>query len=284
MGAIAETLADAVRQNGGDVRYRQEVTRIVVERGRPVAVETKRGDSFPADLVIANLPPWNIARLLGDDMPARLRRLPDQPGDGWGAFMVYAGVDSSVIAEGGALHRQVVVREPLGEGNSVFVSISPAGDSRRAPGGRRAVTISTHTELPPWWQLFEQDRPAYEARKQRYLNTILMVAEQALPGLRATADLVLPGTPVTFQRFTRRANGWVGGFPQTSLLRGWGPRLGPGLWMVGDSVFPGQSTAAVALGGLRVAGAILAEAGVDVSLVSKSSQPVLPSVQTNVLA
>ena len=284
MGAIAETLADAVRQNGGDVRYRQEVTRIVVERGRPVAVETKRGDSFPADLVIANLPPWNIARLLGDDMPARLRRLPDQPGDGWGAFMVYAGVDSSVIAEGGALHRQVVVREPLGEGNSVFVSISPAGDSRRAPGGRRAVTISTHTELPPWWQLFEQDRPAYEARKQRYKNTILTVAEQALPGLRATADLVLPGTPVTFQRFTRRANGWVGGFPQTSLLRGWGPRLGPGLWMVGDSVFPGQSTAAVALGGLRVAGAILAEAGIDVSLVSKSSQPVLPSVQTNVLA
>jgi hypothetical protein len=30
---------------------------------------------------------------------------------------------------------------------------------------------------------------------------------------------------------------------------------------VGDSIFPGQSTAAVALGGLRVAGALLAEAG-----------------------
>ena len=137
MGAIAETLAEAVRQNGGDVRYRQEVTRIVVERGRPVAVQTKRGDSFPADLVIANLPPWNIARLLGDDMPARLRRLPDQPADGWGAFMVYAGVDATAVPDSAALHHQVVVREPLGEGNSVFVSLSPAWDTGRAPAGQR---------------------------------------------------------------------------------------------------------------------------------------------------
>ncbi len=283
MGAIAETLAEAVRQNGGDVRYRQQVTRIVVERGRPVAVQTKRGDSFPADLVIANLPPWNIARLLGDDMPARLRRLPDQPQDGWGAFMVYAGVDSTAVSDSAALHHQVVVREPLGEGNSVFVSLSPAWDGGHAPAGRRAVTISTHTDLRPWWRLFEQDRPAYEARKQQYLDAMLAAAERALPDLRAAADLVIPGTPVTFQRFTRRDHGWVGGFPQTSLLRGWGPRLAPGLWMVGDSVFPGQSTAAVALGGLRVAGAVLAEAGADLPLVSNSSQPVLPSAQRSAL-
>jgi phytoene dehydrogenase-like protein len=88
-------------------------------------------------------------------------------------------------------------------------------------------------------------------------------AERILPGLRAHADLVMPGTPVTFQRFTRRVQGWVGGFPQTSLFQARGPRLDKHLWMVGDSIFPGQSTAAVALGGLRVARAILAEAGVQ---------------------
>jgi hypothetical protein len=54
---------------------------------------------------------------------------------------------------------------------------------------------------------------------------------------------------VTFQRFTRRAWGWVGGFPQTSLFRAWGPCLAPGLWLVGDSIFPSQSVPAVALAG-----------------------------------
>ena len=61
----------------------------------------------------------------------------------------------------------------------------------------------------------------------------------------------------------RREWGWVGGFPQTNLFRAWAPRLAPNLWMVGDSIFPGQSTAAVALGGLRVARALLAEYGLS---------------------
>ena len=51
----------------------------------------------------------------------------------------------------------------------------------------------------------------------------------------------------------------MGGFPQTNLLRAWAPRILPNVWMVGDSIFPGQSTAAVALGGLRVARSILSE-------------------------
>lgn len=261
MGAISDTLAQAVKQHGGQIRYRQEVERIVVERDRPVGVETKRGEAIPADLVVANLPPWNIARLLGDHASRSLRSLPPMPKDGWGAFMVYAGVDQSVLPEDSALHHQVIVREPLGEGNSVFVSVSPAWDEGRAPAGRRAVTISTHTALAPWWTLFETDRAAYEARQAAVAGHVLQAAERALPGLRDSADLVMPGTPVTFQRFTRRAWGWVGGFPQTSLFRAWGPRLGEGLWMVGDSIFPGQSTAAVALGGLRVGSAILAACG-----------------------
>ena len=81
-----------------------------------------------------------------------------------------------------------------------------------------------------------------------------------MPGLRDAADLVMPATPAAFQRFTRRARGWVGGYPQTSLLRTRGPRLAPGQWLVGDSIFPGQSVSAVALGGLRVAGQMLDDA------------------------
>jgi phytoene dehydrogenase-like protein len=113
--------------------------------------------------------------------------------------------------------------------------------------------------------LFEHDRDGYETRKTEYAKRMLQAAEVALPGLRDAVQLTLPGTPVTFQRFTGRHQGWVGGFPQTNLFRTWGPRLTPGVWMVGDSIFPGQSTAAVALGGLRVAGAVLAEYRVEVN-------------------
>ena len=86
---------------------------------------------------------------------------------------------------------------------------------------------------------------------------MLDAAQVAIPGLRSAARLVLPGTPVTFQRFTQRSRGWVGGFPQTNLFRAWAPKLGNGLWLVGDSIFPGQSVLATALGGTRVAHAVL---------------------------
>lgn len=264
IGCIADVLAEAVRAKGGAVHYRQEVTRVVREAGRPVAVETRRGDTFPADMVIVNLPPWNIARLLADDLPARLRRLPEKPRDGWGAFMVYLGLDSSAVPEELPLHHQVVMREPMGEGHTVFLSISPAWDLDRAPEGHRAITLSTHTRLNDWWQLLDEDREAYDRQKAGYQDRLLDAAARVIPEVREVAALIMAGSPVTFERFTRRAWGWVGGFPQTSLFRAWGPRLAPGLWMVGDSIFPGQSTAAVALGGWRVAGMILAQLRVSV--------------------
>lgn len=259
MGTVAHLLAQAVRDNGGRVLYRQEATRIHLERGRPVAVETRRGASYQADLVVANLTPWSLASLLREQAPARLRRLPERPSEGWGAFVVYLGLDGSIVPSNFPLHHQVILQRPIAEGNTVFLSLSPEWDQGRAPVGKRAITFSTHTNLGGWWNLFQRDRTGYQSRQAQYTELLLAAGEKVLPGLQQAADLVLPGTPVTFQRFTRRAWGWVGGFPQTHLLRTWGPHLGPGLWMVGDSIFPGQSLAATALGGLRIARAILEE-------------------------
>jgi C-3',4' desaturase CrtD len=253
MGGIAQGLAETVQRNGGKVLYRKEAVRIVVERGKPMGVETRRGEFYPAEQVVANLPPWNIIELLSEKLPPALVGLPPKPKDGWGAFVAYVGLDGSALPEDLPLHHQVILREPFGEGNTAFLTLNPTWDAGRAPDGKRALTISTHTALEPWWQAHDHDKDEYEKRKQQYTERLLDAAEIAIPHLREAAHLIMPGTPVSFQRFTKRAWGWVGGFPQTSLFRFWGPRLAPGIWMVGDSIFPGQSTAAVALGGLRVA-------------------------------
>jgi phytoene dehydrogenase-like protein len=257
MGRIAQTLAQAIEHNGGRILYRQEVTRVVQERNQALLIETKRGNSFHADMAIINLPAWNIRKLLGDQTSLLATTLPSHPPGAWGAFVMYIGLDGAIIPEGFPLHHQIVNPRPLDEGNSVFLSISPGWDESRAPLGKRAITMSTHTQLGTWWDLLTQDQDAYELLKARYATKVLATAEQILPGLRDAAEIVLPGTPITFQRFTRRLLGWVGGYPQINLFQNRGPKIGPNLWMVGDSIFPGQSTAAVALGGLRVASTVL---------------------------
>lgn len=265
VGQIAETLVRRLGTLGGRVIYRAEATRIETALGRVRRVVTRRKGSYEADLVIANLTPWNLLGLLGEEAPDALRRrvraLPPQ----WGAFTLYLGVDEELVPAGFPAHHQIVVdpSRPLGEGNSVFMSVSPSWDQGRAPEGQRTITLSTHTSAERWWALRETPggQEAYEARVDSYQQRLLDAAETLLPGLRAKSRLTLPGTPVTFERFTGRHRGYVGGFPQRSILTATSPRTPvDGLWMVGDAIFPGQSTAGVTLGALRVAQTILGEA------------------------
>ena len=62
MARLAEALAELARARGAQLRFRQRVTRVVVEKGRAVGVETDEGERIPADAVI-----WNgDAAALGD--------------------------------------------------------------------------------------------------------------------------------------------------------------------------------------------------------------------------
>jgi C-3',4' desaturase CrtD len=256
IGALADTLVNWIRQNGGEVLFRQQVTQIEMKNGRAAAVYTKKGLHLEADNILANLTPWALRDLLGKDAPPQLAREVRQREATWGAFTLYLGVDAAKLPQTGADHHQVIVdaKRPLGEGNSVFISMSDPADSSRAPAGHRALTVSTHTEIAPWWQLRHADKAAYHAHRDEYVQRLLNAAEIALPSLRLAVELTLPGTPVTFEFYTRRPSGMVGGFPQKSILQARGPSTGiENVWLVGDSIFPGQSTAGVTLGGMRVA-------------------------------
>ena len=158
---------------------------------------------------MANLTPWALVRLLGDEGPSGLRRRVKNLKPISSAFMAYLGVDEAAI-EDEIDHHQVIVdqNKPLGEGNSVFVSISPKWD-HRAPQGQRAITISTHTRVAEWYAL-ANDEQAFEDRKQLYLERLIEAASIALPKLKQNIRLAMPGTPLTFERFTHRVQ-WYGG-------------------------------------------------------------------------
>lgn len=258
-GALAETLVQWIRAHGGEVLYRQEVTAVDVRHGRATAVRTKRGLHLPGDQIVANLTPWSLAELLGENAPRQLRREVRQRPATWGAFTLYLGLDANRLPAAVPSHQQIIgdPHKALGEGNSVFISLSAPSDATRGPAGTRVATLSTHTAVAPWWRLRHSDKEAYHARRADYAGRLLAAAEVAIPGLRQAVRLTLPGTPVTFAFYTRRAEGMVGGFPQTSLWQARGPQTGiANLWLVGDSIFPGQSTSGVTLGGMRVATAV----------------------------
>lgn len=263
IGALADTLVRWIRKEGGEVLFRQKAERIEVHKGQATRVHTNKGMSLSAGWIVANLTPWALRDLLGDAAPAALRRETAHRAPMWGAFTLYLGLDAARLPHGVADHQQIIVdsERPLGEGNSVFLSLADGDDPSRAPDGHRAATLSTHTAIDPWWSLHEKDQSAYEERRALYTDRLLQAAERAVPGIRQAVRLALPGTPVTFEFFTRRPRGMVGGFPQRSLFSARGPHTGiDNVRLVGDSIFPGQSTAGVTLGAMRVARDILSAA------------------------
>ncbi|MDZ4721189.1 MAG: NAD(P)/FAD-dependent oxidoreductase [Roseiflexaceae bacterium] len=256
--SLARTLVDSLTRDGGEIRCRQWVARILTSDGQAVGVETEHGERFEARHVVANTTHWDVARMLGEATPKALNTAIAAAPTGWGACMLYLGVDEAAIPPGLAEHHQIIVdyNQPLGEANSVFISIHPPDDARRAPAGQRAITISTHTDVSRWWRWRKEDPAHYRAEKNAMAERMLQAAIIALPNLSQHIRYRQVGTPVTFQRYTHRHLGMVGGLPQTPRTYGLfslGLRAAHirNLLIVGDSTFPGQSTAAVSQSGIR---------------------------------
>ncbi|NTW51592.1 MAG: NAD(P)-binding protein [Chlorobiaceae bacterium] len=249
IGAISGMLADSIERDGGAVLYGKKVIRIDSIRKEVLGVETEDGDALAADLVIANLTPDSLAILDGrTPAPAGVEVTPR-----WGAFTLYLGIDSSLFEQPGLNHMQITAGEgELGECGSIFVSTSPVDDPSRAPEGFRAVTISTHTRPEPWFEALARGRQHYLELKELYTRRILDLLAEQIPEAPQAIRSVIAATPVTWESWTGRHHGYVGGYGQTSLFEVRSPSTAyDNLFLVGDSIFPGQSLPGVVTGARR---------------------------------
>ncbi|WP_407942650.1 phytoene desaturase family protein, partial [Meiothermus luteus] len=209
----------------------------------------RRGERevLEAEVFVANLTPGDLAALL----PGGAQAAP--PPDAWGAFVLHAVLPEAQVPPGAPY------RQWAGDGDWVFVSLSEPGDPGRGHPGFRVLSASVHTPLSVWRGLSQEE---YRQRKALWQARVEAQVERLIPGFRAAARFILGATPRTFQFYTGRQDGWVGGYPQVHPLRTLSPRTPyPNLWRVGETIFPGQSVPAVALGGERVAALVLARAG-----------------------
>jgi phytoene desaturase len=149
MHAVPRALAGAAEKHGVVFRYGETVTRVVVEHGRAVGVETSTGDVVPADVVVLN-PDLPVAY---QDLlpPVRRRRLTYSPS----CFLMLAG--SSATYTRTAHHNlhfgrawKQVFRELVDEGRlmsdpSVLVTNPTRSDASLAPDGKQSYYVLVPT-------------------------------------------------------------------------------------------------------------------------------------------
>lgn len=247
IGQLASALVGAIERAGGQVRFADRVSALE-QSSIGWRVRSRRGEAT-APVVLCNAAPGVARRLAGleGDAGHGLARLEARVATGWGASMQYLTL-APAEAEEAPHHIECVADAalPFEEGNHIFVSIGDP-DAR----GRRSATVSTHVRPVP------SEPPAeYFARIQAAMTRTLSLRA---PEVAARVEARMTGSPRTFERFTGRPGGFVGGVPRRAGLHNY-TTLSPttvaeGLYLVGDAVFPGQSTLATALGGHRAADA-----------------------------
>jgi C-3',4' desaturase CrtD len=256
MQVLSDRLVTALERNGGKLLMRHTVEHIQVENNKAtgVVIRDQKGKTWTeaTDHVVANVTVQNLMQLLGENAPIGYNKRVDKLPQSSGAFVVYLGVEESAIPTECPPHLQFMYDAdgPIGDNNSLFVSVSRPGDGR-APVGRRTIIASSFVDPLPWWRC--QD---YEAMKAKYTQEAMTKLSQFFDLTPETIIHVEAATPRTFARYTARDQGIVGGIGQRI------PTFGPfgfanrtpirHLWLVGDSTHPGEGTAGVSYSALTV--------------------------------
>ncbi len=260
MQVLSDRLVEALEKHGGKLKLGHSIEQIHTQNNHVTQVtirHQKTGKTWTeaAHHVVANVTVQNLVKLL-DISPSpfwklyqnRVEKLP-QPS---GAFVVYLGVDCQAIPEDCSPHLQFLYdhNSPIGENNSLFVSVSQPGDGR-APEGKATIIASSFTDPQIW---FDRTPEAYQSLKQQYMAEAI-ARLSAYFHLTPTTIIHQEGaTPCTFARFTARDKGVVGGIGQrVSTFGPFGIATRTPvnhLWLVGDSTHPGEGTAGVSYSAL----------------------------------
>lgn len=242
---------------GGQIKFSTRVERITGALGDYRIAAASH--SFHARQVVCALPLQSVINIAPDCLKAKAQHYIRRDADSLGGGLVLClGVPDSEVAEthNGHRHHQIMrsYDDALGNGNNMFISVSAAEDRLSAPAGQRAVMISTHCELEDWSGLAERE---YKALKVKMTERLIRNARQVYPRLATNPSVCELGTPRTYEQYTRRPEGAVGGVRlnmknsnQYAIPYNIGHK---GFWLAGDTAWPGLGTVSCVMGARHIA-------------------------------
>ena len=273
MQVLSSALETALQQAGGELRLRHRVRQLQ----RTPADQWKISGDGPAGQpfviqapeVVVTLPPQCLEELLPQALPAGYRRRLADLEEPSGALVFYGAVERHRLPPNCPCHLQCKASEP----GSLFISVSQEGDGR-APAGQATVIASVFTAARPWFNPPLDQAAARQTAKQRLMGQI---QDGLATLLQVKREHWLHGelaTPRAFAHWCGRPLGYVGGLGQHPS------RFGPfglasrtpvqGLWLCGDSIYPGEGTAGVSLSALMACRQLLAQRGKALQLRARS--------------
>lgn len=254
---------------GGEIAYKAQVEKILVEKGRAIGVRLYNDEIHRGDVVISACDGRaTIFDMLGGEFvtPA-IRRMYD------GRLPIHSMMQVSLGV------RRDLSAEPHWVTHLLPEAVLVAGEPRReigvkhycfdpslAPPGKSVMAIIVRTDYSYWQRIY--GRRLYDEEQRQVSDILRAYLEGWHPGLNAAVEYADETTPLSYERYTGNWKGSTCGWlltPQTMplLIRGV-PHTLPGLenfYLAGQWVEPGGSLPLAAASGRNAIQRLCAKEG-----------------------
>lgn len=274
--ALSRALADCVEERGGKVLTKSGVARIVLEDGRCVGVETEKGDSFRAPVIVSNAPaPVTFGKLIDASAvdPIYMEQVRSSELS-VSIIQAYIGVKGAPEEIGFKDHEYFVspgydYEEPFDrmlEGDYSAAAFVMANNTSVNPGdtppGRSILEIAVLGDGKLWCGL---EKDEYKKKKAEVTELLIDRFSEIIPDIRERIEVIEVGTPHTMQRYTGNPYGAVYGYASTptghSVFRPGPDTPVRGLYLASAWTFPGPGFGGTLAGGANTARIILSRGG-----------------------
>ena len=263
MQALSKALEVSLKETGVNVLLSEKVNLLNYDsKNKYWKVLTKKGKKnfeYISQDVVYTPPPQSLLQSLDRNSVSfnnyikTIKSLPEPSG----ALVFYSALSKEHLKKVTTNHYQFV-DDDLG---SLFISFSEDGDGR-APKGEITLIASIFVNINDWQEI---NKDLYLIKKDYFLKKISTAIEKKFEISSNNWLHRELATPLSFERWTNRPKGIVGGLgqnPDIFGIFGLSSRTPMrGLWLCGDSIYPGEGTAGVSQSALMVSRQIIASKG-----------------------
>lgn len=235
-GGIVKAMTNAVKRHGGEIRVKQDVTKILIENKKAIGIQLKNGDKIFANNIVSNADPSiTYLNLIGkENLSKNLIKKLEKTKYSVTSLILFLtldmdvtqfGIDSGNIwmmkDENDDANFDELMNNDITEGDSfpaLFISCTTLKDPVSFNGryhNFEVVTYVNYDKLQEFNGLEDYHNEAYTIFKQKVINKLMNNIEKIIPNAKQHIVQAELGTPKTNEFYINSTRGNVYGTEKT---------------------------------------------------------------------
>jgi len=229
MRAIISSLIDSIKENGGEVLGKAEVSEYVVKGNKVLGLKLKNGETFTANNFISNTDVFKTIKMLKNgrlEEIEKFRHRLEKNNISISAFKIYlglnidlrtTGIDDYEIFVSPSYDMETMYKDSIDnklDKTPFAITIYSNLVKGVCKNNKSVLSIGLLSGYDYWKKM---DKKEYSRKKEELADVVISRCEKIIPNLKKYIDQKIIATPLTMERYTDNINGSAYGWNKKNL-------------------------------------------------------------------